>query len=179
MYYYAISLRTPSFLMVNSSWTKAHVDSILQHSDLLLDGLHLLPPLVFIKLFTSQNAPSSARIVYPPCDTRELATFPLTPRQRIILSVAQFRFRISFFGFLYAQTIFISPEKDHQAQLKSFHRLLELYPEYACQGERQVKLVLMGGSRNEGDARRVEELRGLAKQLGIEVCLSSTSISRP
>ena len=30
----------------------------------------------------------------------------------------------------------------------------------------------MGGSRNEGDARRVEELRGLAKQLGIEVYLS-------
>ncbi|KIM43076.1 glycosyltransferase family 4 protein, partial [Hebeloma cylindrosporum] len=151
MYYYAISLRTPSFVMVNSSWTKAHVDSILQHSDVLLDGLHLLPPLVFIKLFTSQNAPSSARIVYPPCDTREMATFPLIPRQRIILSVAQFR-----------------PEKDHQAQLISFHQLLELHPEYASQGERNVKLVLIGGSRNDGDARRVEELRGLAKQLKIE-----------
>ena len=56
--------------------------------------------------------------------------------------------------------------------MTSFHRLLELHPEYACQGERHVKLVLMGGSRNEGDARRVEELRGLAKQLGIEVYLS-------
>ena len=103
MYYYAISLRTPSFVMVNSSWTKAHVDAILRHSDLLLDGLHLLPPLVFIKLFTSRNTPSSARIVYPPCDTREMATFPLTPRQRIILSVAQFRFALASLFFLHAQ----------------------------------------------------------------------------
>jgi len=100
MYYYAISLRTASFVMVNSSWTKGHVDSILQYSDLLLDGLHLLPPLVFIKLFTARNAPSTARIVYPPCDTREMAAFPLIPRQRIILSVAQFRFGLSFLFYL-------------------------------------------------------------------------------
>ena len=111
MYYYAISLRTPSFVMVNSSWTKAHVNSILQYSDLLLDGLHLLPPLVFIKLFTSRNAPSSARIVYPPCDTREMATFPLTPRQRVILSVAQFRFGPSFFGFFHTLKLFLSAQK--------------------------------------------------------------------
>jgi alpha-1,2-mannosyltransferase len=150
MYYYAISLRTASFVMVNSSWTKGHVDSILQHSDLVLDGLHLLPPLAFIKLFTARNALSTARIVYPPCDTREMAAFPLTPRQRIILSVAQFR-----------------PEKDHQAQLKSFRRLLELYPEYGRQGDRRVKLILIGGSRNEEDAQRVEELRDLAVHLGI------------
>jgi len=37
----------------------------------------------------------------------------------------------------------------------------------------------MGGSRNEGDAQRVEELRGLAKQLGIEVYLSFSRFSRP
>lgn len=91
MYYYALSLRTANFIMVNSSWTKNHVDSILQHSDVLLDLVHLFPPQVAIKLFTPQNAPKSARTVYPSCDTGEMAKFPLTPRERVILSVAQFR----------------------------------------------------------------------------------------
>jgi len=58
--------------------------------------------------------------------------------------------------------------------LKSFHRLLELYPEYACQGERCVKLVLIGGSRNEEDAQRVKDLRDLAMHLGIAVSLLFT-----
>lgn len=31
-------------------------------------------------------------IVYPPCDTREMAKFSLQDRERIILSVAQFRY---------------------------------------------------------------------------------------
>ncbi|KAF8877139.1 mannosyltransferase [Gymnopilus junonius] len=151
MYYYALSLRTANFLMVNSSWTKNHVDSILRYSDDLLDLIHLFPPQVVIKLFTLQNAPVSARIVYPPCDTREMAKFPLTPRKRVILSVAQFR-----------------PEKDHQAQLLAFHDLLKSHPEYAREGGDHVQLVLVGGSRNEGDARRVLELRDLARNLEIE-----------
>ena len=92
MYYYALSLRTASFLMVNSSWTKNHVDSILQHSDILLDAIHmLLPPLFLIKFFVHQKGPQTAKIVYPPCDTREMVKFSLTNRERIILSVAQFR----------------------------------------------------------------------------------------
>lgn len=91
MYYYSLSLRTASFIMVNSSWTKNHVDSILQHYDTLLDAIHMLPPLFLIRFFTSQNGPQTAKIVYPPCDTREMVKFSLTNRERIILSVAQFR----------------------------------------------------------------------------------------
>ncbi|PPR02779.1 hypothetical protein CVT26_009431 [Gymnopilus dilepis] len=151
MFYYSMSLRTANFIMVNSSWTKNHVDSILQYSDTLLDLLHLLPPLFAVKLLTPQNAPKSARIVYPPCDTREMAKFPLTPRERVILSVAQFR-----------------PEKDHQAQLHAFNELLISHPEYSREGADHVKLVLVGGSRNEGDAHRVRELETLARDLGIE-----------
>jgi len=150
MYYYMLSLRTSNFIMVNSSWTKNHVDSVLQHSDILLDALHLLPPLVVIRLFSYNTAPQNARIVYPPCDTREMAQFPLMPRQRIILSVAQFR-----------------PEKDHQAQLKAFHKLLTTHPQYTRKGN-DLKLVLVGGSRNEGDAKRVLQLRKLAQDLDIE-----------
>jgi alpha-1,2-mannosyltransferase len=91
MYYYAMSLRTASFLMVNSSWTKNHIDSILQHSDILLDAIHMLPPLFLIKFFAPQQGPQTAKVVYPPCDTREMVKFPLTNRERVILSVAQFR----------------------------------------------------------------------------------------
>lgn len=91
MHYYVLSLRTASFIMVNSSWTKGHLDSILQHHDILMSTIHLLPPLLTIKFFTSDHAPATARIVYPPCDTREMSSFALLPRSRTILSVAQFR----------------------------------------------------------------------------------------
>ncbi|KAH9831328.1 mannosyltransferase [Rhodofomes roseus] len=152
MYYYANSLRQASFLMVNSSWTKNHVDSILQYTDPLLDALHLCTPLVFLRLLRPSQTPKSARIVCPPCDTREMAKFPLEGRERVILSVAQFR-----------------PEKDHAAQLHAFHSVLTSYPEYGNgnPGDSQVRLVLVGGSRNAEDAARVEGLRALAKELGI------------
>lgn len=91
MYFYAFSLRTASFLMVNSSWTKDHVDAILKRSDPILDSVLLLPLLLFITSFNINRAPEGARIVYPPCDTREIAAFSLEGRKRVILSVAQFR----------------------------------------------------------------------------------------
>jgi len=137
--------------MVNSSWTKNHIDSILRHSDPTLDFVHLLPPLLLLKFLEPRTSPKEARIVYPPCDTREMAKFALQGRERVILSVAQFR-----------------PEKDHAAQLHSLHELFKIHPEYTNAGDSQVKLVLVGGSRNAKDAARVEGLRALAKELGIE-----------
>jgi len=142
MYYYAASIRRASFIMVNSSWTKSHIDEILQHSDPLLDAIHFLPYLSLAhKLQTAQ-------IVYPPCDTKQIATFQIRDRERVILSLAQFR-----------------PEKDHAAQLGAFQKLLSEYPEHRQQ---DVRLVLLGGSRNIADETRVEELRRLAKKLEIE-----------
>ena len=41
MYSYAFSLRT-ALLMANGSWTKNRLDSILTHSDTLLDNIHFL-----------------------------------------------------------------------------------------------------------------------------------------
>ncbi|TFK40482.1 mannosyltransferase [Crucibulum laeve] len=152
MYHYALALQSASFIMVNSSWTKNHIDAILQHSDPILEFIHLLPPLSVIRFFKSSNPPKEARIVYPPCNTREMAKFPLEGRERVILSVAQFR-----------------PEKDHAAQLHAFHELLVAHPEYAqSDTTKSVKLVLVGGSRNAEDAARVDRLRALAKELGIE-----------
>lgn len=91
MYYYAAALRQASFLMVNSSWTKAHVDSILKHSDITIDILHKLVLLPFKLILPPHQSPDTAAIVYPPCDTKELAQFPLEGREHTILSIAQFR----------------------------------------------------------------------------------------
>lgn len=112
MYHYALALRRSSFLMVNSSWTKNHVDAILAHSDPLLDLLHL--PLTFVGSLAlsvvhilAQSTPSRvhaapkrALIVYPPCDTLALSHFPLDGRPSLLLSLAQFRYEFRLF-FLY------------------------------------------------------------------------------
>ena len=55
-------------------------------------------------------------------------------------------------------------------QIHVFHRLLKEHPEYTRNDDQRIKLVLVGGSRNEGDAQRVDGLRKLAKELAIEVC---------
>ena len=63
------------------------------------------------------------------------------------------------------------PEKDHQAQILAFHQLLQDHPEHlvAPDGDDSVKLVLIGGSRNEGDAKRIVALKKLVEELGIAV----------
>jgi alpha-1,2-mannosyltransferase len=91
MYAYANCLRQASFLMVNSSWTKNHVDSILQHRDTVL-GLLFAPYWLFESFLRwSHVPPRQAQIVYPPCDTREMAKSPLEGREAVILSIQQFR----------------------------------------------------------------------------------------
>ncbi|KAH9169525.1 mannosyltransferase [Lactarius sanguifluus] len=135
MYHYALALRSSSFLMVNSSWTKNHVDAILAHSDPLLDFIHL--PLTFIGSLALSivHALARAAIVYPPCNTLALSQFPLDGRPSLLLSLAQFR-----------------PEKDHAAQIRMMAALLQRYPEH----RQVVRLLLAGGVRNEGDSARYE-----------------------
>ncbi|KAF9046273.1 glycosyltransferase family 4 protein [Panaeolus papilionaceus] len=147
MYHYAQSLRKASFLMVNSTWTRNHIQSILRHSDPLLEILHLAAFPLFA-LLSRPVTEATPQIVYPPCDTKEISQFSLTPRERVVLSVAQFR-----------------PEKDHLAQVQAFHQLLEIHPEHRTNN---VQLVMIGGSRNDGDARRVEGLRKAVKDLDLE-----------
>jgi len=150
MFYYALSLRRASFIMVNSSWTKNNVDSVLKHKDLLLESIHAFTPFSILSgLIWHSSPPNGTNIVYPPCETRKMVQFSLEGRERVILSVAQFR-----------------PEKDHKAQLRSFFELLERHPEYRS-GPSGVKLVLVGGCRNAEDAARVDGLRALADELKI------------
>ena len=185
MYHYSLALRRSSFLMVNSSWTKNHVDSILTHSDTFLDLIHL--PFAFIGglflLVTRVLAPSSlthvhatpkrAEIVYPPCDTHALSHLPLERRPSLLLSLAQFRYGIflpALFPSLCSRGV--RPEKDHAAQVRMMARLQISYPEH----RQSMRLLLVGGVRNEEDAARVEELKELADSLQVSVCCR---LSRP
>ncbi|KAJ7201669.1 mannosyltransferase [Mycena pura] len=135
MLLYSLALRSARVLMVNSSWTKKHVDAVLAYPP-RLGRWGLVRP----------------RVVYPSCDTLEMARLPLEGRahERIVLSIAQFR-----------------PEKDHAMQVRALHALLQEHPEYAKEGE-AIQLVLIGGCRNPQDEGRVEDLRKLARELGVE-----------
>ncbi|KAK7019909.1 hypothetical protein R3P38DRAFT_1228980 [Favolaschia claudopus] len=131
MLLYALALRRARIIMVNSSWTKKHVDAVLAY-----------PP------FGGRWGIPRPRVVYPSCDTREMARLPLDGRERVILSIAQFR-----------------PEKDHAKQIRALHELLKEHPDYVQQG---IQLVMIGGCRNADDEARVEVLRKLASDLGVE-----------
>jgi hypothetical protein len=50
--------------------------------------------------------------------------------------------------------------------VRALHELLKEHPKYAEEG---IQLVLIGSCRNAGDEGRVEELRKLARDLGVEV----------
>jgi alpha-1,2-mannosyltransferase len=97
MFLYANSLRRAAFLMVNSSWTKGHVDSVLVHDDALAEtifsALQIAIPstLILRSMLPPPPAPREARIVYPSCNTTDMETLPLENRSRIVLSIAQFR----------------------------------------------------------------------------------------
>jgi alpha-1,2-mannosyltransferase len=62
-----------------------------------METLHLWPSIALFNFLNSRmslqktEVITSARIVYPPCDTREMSEFSLDNRERVILSVAQFR----------------------------------------------------------------------------------------
>lgn len=103
MWMYANALRKAQFVMVNSTWTKEHVDGILGYRDWVLDplvggvqGVLGMVPFSGIGMGTrgverESMPPERAQIVYPPCETQELVGFPLEGRERVIISIAQFR----------------------------------------------------------------------------------------
>ena len=99
------------------------------------------------------KAPERTFVVYPPCDVAEFMTVTLDKRTcddsglfRIV-SVSQFR-----------------PEKNHRLQLEALKKFLASIP---SERRLQIRLVLVGGCRNEEDAARVEELKRYAERLKI------------
>lgn len=90
------------------------------------------------------------RLIYPPCNVERLVTLPLTPRDRVIISIAQFR-----------------PEKNHALQIEAFKLFLDRNPTSA------VQLRMIGSVRDKDEDRAiVEQLQRLIRQYHLEVSAS-------
>lgn len=84
--------------------------------------------------------------MFPPCDVSGLESLSLKNRQRVVLSIGQFR-----------------PEKDHELQIRSFSMMLERNP-----GLSDAKLVLLGSCRGKDDELRVQQYRNLVQSLSLD-----------
>ncbi|PKS10414.1 hypothetical protein jhhlp_002165 [Lomentospora prolificans] len=92
-------------------------------------------------------------VVYPPVAVEELENaIEITresekKREKIILSIAQFR-----------------PEKDHTHIIQSFAKFVKSGSPVA----KDTRLVLIGSVRDDGDSKRVYQLRLLVNELGVK-----------
>ncbi|WVW78496.1 hypothetical protein I302_100451 [Kwoniella bestiolae CBS 10118] len=152
---YSVSLLFPQHIMTNSSWTQAHIQSLLTKARSSFLASILLKDDTTIRKReergeAKQEDRARCEVVYPPCDTKEFIKLGnLDKRKREIVSLAQFR-----------------PEKEHAKQLHALATLFEKYPQYR-KGPQSVKLVMMGGARDANDEERLDGLRKLANKLGI------------
>jgi alpha-1,2-mannosyltransferase len=176
---YAVSLLFADEIMTNSSWTSGHISSLLKLGRgtwaaylLNLDDTGRAKASKTDAQKKENTGDRNDRVVFPPCDTSEFLHLPLEDRHQshTLISLAQFR-----------------PEKDQAKQLRALAILFERYPQWrdvqVDSGQKKgvktgletagsgkgVKLVLMGSCRDEADERRIDGLRRLAKDLGIEV----------
>ena len=108
---YAFSGHATHFSFTNSSWTHNHILSLWKE-------------------------PLKTRILYPPCDITSLTNLPIPNRQKLLISIAQFR-----------------PEKNHMLQLEVFKDFQK-----SPQGK-DIQFVLIGGARDAGDEKIVARLR--------------------
>ncbi|KAG8955844.1 asparagine-linked glycosylation protein [Tulasnella sp. 424] len=134
---YSLSLLQADQVIVNSSWTQGHIDSLVALLLSLLSKVVNLEPL----------EQAAVPIVYPPCDTSKLKELALEGREKVVLSVAQFR-----------------PEKEHATQIQALNLFLEKYPDLRS-GPDGVRLVLVGGCRTAEDEARVVKLQELVQEL--------------
>lgn len=119
-------------VMTNSSWTQNHMQRIW-------GGI--------------RERKSAAMVLYPPCSVEEIIDkIPLegnhaTPREKLLLCIAQFR-----------------PEKNHELLIRAFQLMLHTKaPE--VEGAR---LVLIGSVRDSEDETLVYKLRLLANELKVD-----------
>ncbi|XP_066092117.1 GDP-Man:Man(3)GlcNAc(2)-PP-Dol alpha-1,2-mannosyltransferase isoform X2 [Saccopteryx bilineata] len=91
-------------------------------------------------------------VVYPPCDVKTFLDIPLLEKNttpgHLLVSVGQFR-----------------PEKNHPLQIRAFAKLLN---KKKADSLPSLKLVLIGGCRNQDDELRVNQLRRLSEELGVQ-----------
>lgn len=121
-------------VMTNSSWTQNHMQRIWGES-------------------RKGQKKSAAMVLYPPCSVEEIIDkIPLegnhaTPREKLLLCIAQFR-----------------PEKNHELLIRAFQLMLHTKaPE--VEGAR---LVLVGSVRDSEDETLVYKLRLLANELKVD-----------
>lgn len=145
---YGLAGSCSDVIMVNSTWTLGHILALWR-------------------------SPGRTSVVYPPCDVRAFLDVPLEEEDEedegweevgrelaednqetadkksySIVSVGQFR-----------------PEKDHRLQIQAFRELLDRKGEGP--GGSSVRLILIGGCRNQEDEERVLMLRGLCQELDV------------
>lgn len=98
------------------------------------------------------KAGNRTSVVYPPCDVQAFLDIPLCEAEaapgHLLVSVGQFR-----------------PEKNHPLQIRAFAKLLS---EKVAEPRPALKLILIGGCRNQDDERRVNHLRRLSEDLGVQ-----------
>lgn len=68
------------------------------------------------------------------------------------------------------------PEKEHYKQLHALAELFKAHPEYRSDSASRVDLVMMGSVRGEADEQRLEGLKKLAQELGVQVSLTICSL---
>lgn len=124
-------------VMTNSSWTQAHIRALWGPRRDRLGASSVHP----------------IAVVYPPVAVRELEhEVEVSPasearREKVLLYIAQFR-----------------PEKNHALILQAFAEFVKTGAAAAAEGAR---LVLVGSVRDDGDSKRVYQLRLLVNELHI------------
>ncbi|KAK4118731.1 glycosyltransferase family 4 protein [Parathielavia appendiculata] len=125
-------------VMTNSSWTQGHIRAL------------------WGPLRRGRSLPEAA-VVYPPVAVRELeAEVEVSEaserrREKVLLYIAQFR-----------------PEKNHALILQAFSEFVrQSGSENESEAARGAKLVLVGSVRDDGDSKRVYQLRLLVNELHI------------
>lgn len=186
---YATSLLFPEEVMTNSSWTQAHITNLIRDGrNSLLAGLLLLDDKTYEMRAKRGEAlegegPARCRVVFPPCDTEGLQKLGnLENRTREMVSLAQFRSACpSPVSYPPLHTSVLTelrrPEKEQAKQIYALAKLFQDHPEYR-DGNQQVTLTLMGGTRDAKDRARAEGLRQLAAKLDISVRHTCYNIHR-
>ncbi|BGP18198.1 asparagine-linked glycosylation protein [Rhodosporidiobolus nylandii] len=183
---YSYSLSHADVIMLNSTWTKRHIDALLgipsssatpsaeplsSPASSSSSATYALPPSKSEPSLRSRASPSST----PPAPAVGQAAPLARAKTRILyppcptsslsslpLSTSlrtQRGTRINLFSL--AQ---FRPEKEHPTQLRALSRLFALRPSLRS----SVRLTCAGSVRNAEDEARVASLKELAKELGVE-----------
>lgn len=131
--------RAAQLTMVNSNWTKSHIDHIWQ-------------------------VPQRTFVVYPPVNTDSFSSLPLRRATSLRLpapSNGESQDQDFGQGHLIVSISQFRPEKNQAKQVEAFSVFAQKHPEVDCQ------LVLIGSCRDEADIARVNALRTQAAGLGV------------